>query len=121
MVHTYLDSRPDPAVYEFLRQDFASLERQHGGVIATTFRCFPSFPQRYRIRLEDQPTHPRAAHVLPLQGQTRHHRFTQADLELRQFTTRSAKPVPGTRLPRLTIRGVHPPQAASLAADRIHL
>lgn len=120
MVHTYLESRPDPAVYEFLRHDFASLDRQHGGVVATTFRCFPSFPQRYRVRLEDQPAHPRAAHVLPVQGPIRHHRFTQADIELRQFTTRSAKPVPSARLPRLMPRGVHPPQTPSLAADRIH-
>ena len=45
MVQTYLDSRPDPKVYDFLRHDFAALESRHGGVVGTSFRTFPSFPQ----------------------------------------------------------------------------
>ena len=36
-----------PRLYEFLRWDFASLQARFGGVVATTFRNFPSFPQRY--------------------------------------------------------------------------
>src|ERR671931_2601065 len=54
MVHTYLNSQPPPTAYEFLRDDFAALERRYGGVVATTFRTFPSFPQRYIERLADQ-------------------------------------------------------------------
>src|SRR2546430_1798265 len=54
MVHTYLGSRPDPAVYDFLRHDFATLETKHAGVVGTSFRTFPSFPQRYIERLVEQ-------------------------------------------------------------------
>ena len=32
---------------DFLRWDFAALHARFGGVTATTFRNFPSFPQRY--------------------------------------------------------------------------
>lgn len=120
MVHTYLESRPDPAVYEFLRYDFATLARRFGGVVATTFRSYPSFPQRYRVRLDDQPAHPRAAHVMPLTGPMRHHRFTQADLQVREFTQNSARPVPLERLGSFRARGVHPRQPMSLAASRVH-
>ena len=35
----------------FLRDDFDTLERRCGGVVGTTFRGFPSFPQRYIERL----------------------------------------------------------------------
>src|ERR1044071_2113668 len=35
MVTEYLDSRPDPAIYDFLRSDFDGLDRRHGGVAAT--------------------------------------------------------------------------------------
>ena len=54
MVQTYLDSKPDPEVYDFLRHDFAALESRHGGVVGTSFRTFPSFPQRYIERLAEQ-------------------------------------------------------------------
>ena len=47
MVRAYLDSRPDPDIYEFLRYDFEDLDERYGGVVGTTFRTFPSFPQRY--------------------------------------------------------------------------
>src|SRR4029453_16467130 len=47
LVHTYLSYNPNPAVCEFLRDDFATLERRYGGVVGTSFRTFPSFPQRY--------------------------------------------------------------------------
>lgn len=120
MVHAYLESRPDPSTYEFLRHDFDALSRLHGGVVATTFRSYPSFPQRYRVRLEHQPTHPRAAHVLPLEGPVRQRRFTQADLELRQFTGDSATPLATARAMRASVRGLFPPQPACLAADRLH-
>src|SRR5262245_61921207 len=35
MVRTYLKSRPDPAVYDFLRHDFVALEQRYGGVVGT--------------------------------------------------------------------------------------
>src|SRR5437899_411604 len=55
MVTTYLASGPDPDVYEFLRHNFDTLHTRHGGVVATTFRTFPSFPQRYIERAAAQP------------------------------------------------------------------
>ena len=60
--HTYLDTGPIPAVYDFLQHDFAALEARHGGVVGTSFRTFPSFPQRYiersRISRRATPTRP---------------------------------------------------------------
>lgn len=55
MAHAYLETRPDRAVYEFLTMDFGTLETRFGGVAGTTFRTFPSFPQRYIERLAEQP------------------------------------------------------------------
>ena len=55
MVTEYLDSRPDPATYDFLRLDFDALEARHGGIVATSFRTFPSYPQRFIEALAEQP------------------------------------------------------------------
>jgi hypothetical protein len=54
MVHTYLNSKPSPSAIEFLQHDFAALEARYGGVVGTSFRTFPSFPQRYIERLPEQ-------------------------------------------------------------------
>ena len=51
MVNTYLATKPKPAVYDFLQHDFAALQTRYGGIVGTTFRTFPSFPQRYIERL----------------------------------------------------------------------
>jgi hypothetical protein len=90
MVHTYLNSAPPPTAYEFLRDDFATLEKQHGGIVATAFRTFPSYPQRYIERLAEQP--PCDADVdgvkiepLPVAHPTT--RYSQDDLHIRQFTS----------------------------------
>ena len=56
MVTTYLASRPEPDAYDFLQFDFDELEARFGGVVATTFRTFPSFPQRYIEPLALQPS-----------------------------------------------------------------
>ena len=55
MAQQYLASGPNPAMYEFLRYDFAGLDDRFGGVVGTTFRNFPSFPQRYIEALPDPP------------------------------------------------------------------
>ena len=88
MVKTYLDTKPDPKVYEFLRHDFAALEMRHGGVAGTSFRTFPSFPQRYIERLAVQnPTESDAVDVKiqPLRPPRQPTRYTQDDLHMRQF------------------------------------
>ena len=89
MVRTYLDSHPDPAVYDFLRHDFTALEGRFGGVVGASFRTFPSFPQRYIERLGVQlPAEPELAGVKietlrPPQQPTR---YTEDDLHVRQFS-----------------------------------
>lgn len=118
MVRQYLASVPDPAVYEFLRHDFAELARRSGAVAGTTFRAYPSFPQRYRMRLEDQPKGPRVPHVVPLHETRNARRFTDADLELRAFTPRSARRIPAGAPDHARARGIHPRPALDLAAHR---
>src|SRR5690242_10564285 len=78
MVQEYLDSGPDPETYAFLRADFAGLEARYGGVIGTTFRTFPSFPQRYVERLVPQP-------------EVAHDEEADADLVLERLTVRPAR------------------------------
>jgi hypothetical protein len=88
MVHTYLASKPDPVVYDFLRDDFAGLESRYGGIVGTTFRTFPSFPQRYVERLADQmpcESDGEGVRVEPLRIAHQPTRYTQDDLHIRQF------------------------------------
>ena len=88
MVHEYLASKPSPEVYDFLRHDFASLHANHGGVVGTSFRTFPSFPQRYIERLAEQlPCEADAAGVKvePLRAPQQPTRYTQDDLHVREF------------------------------------
>ena len=94
MVHTYLDTAPAAAAYEFLRDDFAALERKHGGVVGTTFRTFPSFPQRYIERLPEQfPCEADTDSVAlePLDAPQQPTRYTENDLHIRHFTNASSR------------------------------
>ena len=91
MVHEYLASRPDSAVYEFLSLDFDGLTRRYGGVAATTFRAFPAFPQRYRERLADQPRAPRVPQIVPVPAHNHRRLFTEADLATREFLRTSTR------------------------------
>jgi hypothetical protein len=88
MVREYLASKPDPAVYDFLCHDFATLEACHSGVVATSFRIFPSYPQRFIERLAQQPPcDPDLAgvEVEPVRAWQQPTRFTEDDLHVRQF------------------------------------
>src|SRR4029079_7253540 len=60
MTRAYLATNPDPELLEFLRWDFAELEARFGGVSATTFRNFPSFPQRYMAPCSTLPVEAQA-------------------------------------------------------------
>jgi hypothetical protein len=89
MVTEYLDTRPDPAAYDFLQHDFESLEARYNGVVATSFRSFPSYPQRYIERLEAQPPCDASlAHieVEPWKEGRRREHYSEADLHVRHFT-----------------------------------
>jgi len=96
MVKAYLASDPDPEMYEFLRDDFAGLNARYGGVVSTTFRNFPSFPQRYMERLE-MPSADCSVRIEPLKPFTQPVLYTEDDLHIRQFT--------GSRTNRLSRKG----------------
>jgi hypothetical protein len=98
MVKGYLASEPDPRLLEFLHDDFNGLTARHGGVVATTFRNFPSFPQRYMERV-NLPSSDPMLKIEPLKPLTQPVLYTENDLHMRQFTDASAR--------RLTRKGQH--------------
>lgn len=88
LVQQYLAAKPNPATYEFLRYDFDELTRRYGGVVATAFRTFPSFPQRYIERLAEQPPcqdDTPGVDIEPLRVPQQPTRYTQDDLHIREF------------------------------------
>jgi hypothetical protein len=94
LVHTYLDSRPDEAAVSFLRDDFDGLIERHGGVVGTAFRSFPSFPQRYVERLQEQrpcDVDGEGVHVEPLGPIQQQIRYTEDDLHVRHFTNSTSR------------------------------
>jgi hypothetical protein len=98
-VRQYLDSGPDPALTDFLRYDFASLVRRHGGVIGTTFRNFPSYPQRYREPLGAEPG-TAGVMIVPIRPSRQPRRYTERDLVPRLFTADGARRLLAGRPPR---------------------
>lgn len=98
MVRSYLESNPDPEVYDFLRYDFGELEKRYGGVVGTTFSNFPSFPQRYMEALANQPAHP-VARVESVKAPAQPRTYSENDLHTHQFLERTAR--------RLTRKGRH--------------
>ena len=88
MVHTYLDSSPSPSVYDFLCEDFTTLDSRFGGIVGTSFRGFPSFPQRYIERLAVQLPSESDAEGVAVEALRVPHTlttYTQDDLHVRQF------------------------------------
>ena len=85
MVQDYLATKPDPALYDFLRHDFAGLSETFGGVVGTTFSNFPSFPQRY-LETVDLPAADPCVKVEPLKSPSQPPVYTESDLYIRQFT-----------------------------------
>jgi hypothetical protein len=98
MVRAYLASGPNQSLYSFLEDDFTGLSTRYGGVVATTFRNFPSFPQRYMQALDAPPLDP-AIKIEPLKPQTQPVLYTEDDLHIRQFTDSTTR--------RLTRKGAH--------------
>jgi hypothetical protein len=95
MTRQYLASHPDPALYEFLKWDFATLQARYGGVTATTFKNFPSFPQRYMEPCSALPVEsPEGVKVEPLKRPLQPALYTDGDLHVRQFTGAAARRVP---------------------------
>lgn len=98
MVHAYLATKPDPALYDFLRYDFSGLTERFGGVVATTFSNFPSFPQRYMEVIDLPASEPRVK-LEPLKTPAQPPMYTEDNLHIRQFTDASSR--------RLTRKGQH--------------
>ena len=98
MVHAYLATNPDPALYDFLKHDFSALTERFGGVVGTTFSNFPSFPQRY-MEIIDLPASEPRVRVEPLKTPAQPAVYTEDDLHVRRFTDASAR--------RLTRKGQH--------------
>ena len=92
MTRQYLASNPDPRLTDFLRWDFDGLQKMFGGVTATTFRNFPSFPQRYMEPCTALPVDPvEGVKVEPLKRPIQPALYTESDLHVRQFTDAAAR------------------------------
>jgi hypothetical protein len=91
MTSAYLASNPDPEILGFLRWDFAALQARYGGVTATTFSNFPSFPQRYMSPCEALPIDTTAGvKVEPVKRLSQPVLYTESNLHVREFTGRAA-------------------------------
>ncbi len=91
MTKQYLASRPDRALLEFLTCDFSGLERRYGQVTGTTFRTYPSFPQRYVEVLGDQPVIAPGVRIEPIAARRLPTSYTGDDLVVRQFSSRASR------------------------------
>ena len=94
MVGAYVDTRPDPAIYDFLRYDFDGLMSRFGGVAGTAFRTFPSFPQRYIEGLHTQPpceADMEGVNVEALRAPQQPTRYTEDDLHIREFLKNTSR------------------------------
>jgi hypothetical protein len=98
MVQAYLAGDPDPALFEFLQHDFDALQDRFQGVVATTFRNFPSFPQRY-MQPVNMPAVEPAVRIEPMKAPSQPVLYTENDLQMRQFTQQTTR--------RLTRKGAH--------------
>jgi hypothetical protein len=103
MVSEYLDTHPSPSAYDFLKLDFEQLQTRYGGVVATSFRTFPSYPQRFIERLPIQPACDELTDVdvEPLRPGQQPTQYTEQDLLTRHFlrdtSRRVSQPVPSWR------------------------
>jgi hypothetical protein len=92
MVRAYLATRPDPRVYQFLQDDFAQLIARHGILAGTTFRSYPSFPQRYIEPMAKQPRTEDGVKIEPIRPLRRAIHYSERDLALRVFRRTSCQP-----------------------------
>jgi hypothetical protein len=93
MVKLYMNTNPDPHVYDFLQCSFAELTMRYGGVAGTAFRTFPSYPQRFTEVLNPQPREAVYAdcRVEPLKLTRPATVFTEHDLTLREFLPHTSR------------------------------
>jgi hypothetical protein len=118
MVKEYLASGPDPDVYDFLQYSFDELNATYGGVVGTTFRTFPSYPQRYieLLPASAQPETPKSVRIQALRTPAGPTSFGDADLMTRQFLEGATRHV-ARREPRRNwnlLRQIELPQGAEI-------
>jgi hypothetical protein len=97
MVQAYVASDADSGLYDFLQYDFNMLTTRFGGVVSTTFRNFPSFPQRYMEAIE-MPIDPNVP-IERIKSPSQPVVYTADDLQMRQFLEQTTR--------RLTRKGAH--------------
>jgi hypothetical protein len=87
MVNEYVASKPNPAVYQFLEYNYHDIQTRFGGMVGTTFRGFPSYPQRFTEVLRPQPESPAEVDcpVEPLKVARIETTFTEDSLVMREF------------------------------------
>lgn len=85
LVREYLATGPDHAVLGVVRDDLGTLAAAHGQLLATTFRRYPSYPQRYIEVLAEQPHGPDVP-IEPLRLSRTTVRYTDADIVTRDIT-----------------------------------
>jgi hypothetical protein len=85
LVREYLGTDPDPSVLAVVRDDMDTLVARHGQLIATAFRRYPSYPQRYAEVLADQPAGPDVP-IVALPSSRVQARYTEADIVNRDVT-----------------------------------
>jgi hypothetical protein len=90
MTRAYLASSPDSELIDFLRWDFSELQTRYGGVTATTFSNFPSFPQRYMAPALLPVDAEAGVKIEPVKRLTQPVLYTERVLHLREFTGRAA-------------------------------
>ena len=95
MVNQYLATTPNPETYNFLQHSFEDLSSRFGGIVGTTFRGFPSYPQRYTEVLDPQPDPPEEVdcRVDPLKVPKVGTRFTEDDLVMREFQLKTSRQI----------------------------
>lgn len=93
MVNRYLATKPDPAVYDFLKFNFQEMTDRYGRVVATTFRGFPSYPQRYTEVLHPQPSDAEElpCRVEPMKVPRVATHYSDSDLVTREFFPRRSR------------------------------
>ena len=123
MVNAYLGTSPEPSLYSFLRDDFTALNENFGGIVATTFRNFPSFPQRYMEACSALPVDPPGVRVEPVKRAGQPTRYTERDLHVRQHAPDAGlgAPVSGSLPARASGNGVRPIGPARVELSEVHL
>ena len=70
------------------------MTERFGGIVGTTFRSFPSYPQRYTEVIDPQPEAPAdmaGCRIDPLKLPKVATRFTENDLVIREFLPKTSR------------------------------